>query len=304
MERSHVHARYHCTLYIMVFDFFPFYSTTVETLAKNNKETRQVCCMQMRYAFLPITLLVLTMVLIIFSFSNTKTAYGHITKNFGNIQVELGWSNEPPLVGELNNVIVQVNQTSGKNSQTPVINALGSMDISVKYGGVTKPLDFVPSEETEGMYNGQMIPTRVGSYSLVLNGTVQDQKINAEIPLDLVESKQKLNFPDSGGPSGGGGSGGIGDTSSSSVGNTAAVSNNIGPQLQGIVSQLANDIDSTKGSIDTLTKTNAGTQKTIQDFKATNDRLYMIGMAGVGAGVAGIIIAAVALSRKEVLKVS
>ncbi len=256
--------------------------------------------MQMRSAILSMTLIVVTIGLI-FSLFNTKTAYAHITKNFGNIQVEVGWSNEPPLVGELNNVIVQVNQTGGKNTQTPVINALGSMDIAVKYGGVTKPLDFVPSEETEGMYNGQMIPTRVGSYSLVLNGTIQEQKINAEVPLDLVESKQKLNFPDSGGPSGGGV--GIGDISASVANNTAA-SNNIGPQLQGIVSQLANDIDSTKGSIDTLTKTNTDTQKTIQDLKGTNDRLYMIGLVGVGAGVAGIVIAAVALSRKEVLKIS
>ena len=143
------------------------------------------------------------------------------------------------------------------------------------------------------MYNGQMIPTRPGTYRLVLNGTIQNQKINAETPLDLVESTQKLNFPDSGGSS----SGGIGATSSS------VASNNIGPQLQGIVSQLANDIDSTKGSIDTLTKTSANTQKTIQDLKGTNDRLYMIGLGGVGAGVAGIIIAATALSRRNVVEV-
>ncbi|HJT47624.1 MAG TPA: hypothetical protein VJ729_05525 [Nitrososphaeraceae archaeon] len=213
---------------------------------------------------------------------------------FGNIQVEVGWSNEPSLVGLLNNAIVQVNQTSGKNTQTPIINALANMDIAVKYGGVTKPLDFVPSEETEGMYNGQMIPTRPGTYSLVLNGTIQNQKINAEIPLDLVESTQKLNFPDSGGAS----SGGIG------VSNTAATSNNIGPQLQGIVSQLANDIDSTKGSIDKLTKTSANTQKTIQDLKGTNDRLYMIGLGGVGAGVAGIVIAAAAISRRNFPEIS
>src|ERR671938_1574447 len=248
--------------------------------------------MQIRAAFLTIVILVLT-VLLIFSFSNAKTAYAHITKNFGNIQVEVGWSNEPPLVGELNNAIVQVNQTGGKNTQTPIINALANMDIAVKYGGVTKPLDFVPSEETEGMYNGQMIPTRPGTYSLVLNGTIQNQKINTETPLDLVESTQKLNFPDSGGAS----SGEIG------VSNTAATSNNIGPLLQGIVSQLANDIDSTKANIDTLTKTSANTQKTIQDLKGTNDRLYMIGLGGVGAGVAGIIIAATALSRRNVLEV-
>jgi hypothetical protein len=144
------------------------------------------------------------------------------------------------------------------------------------------------------MYNGQMIPTRPGTYSLVLNGTIQNQKINAEIPLDLVESTQKLNFPDSGGAS----SGGIG------VSNTAATSNNIGPQLQGIVSQLANDIDLTKNSLDTLSKTNTNTQKAIQDLKRTNDRLYMIGTGAIGAGVAGIVVAAVALSRREVIKIS
>jgi hypothetical protein len=254
--------------------------------------------MQIKVAFLPVMLLMLTL-LLIFSFSNTKIAYAHITKMFGNIQVEVGWSNEPPLVGLLNNVIVQVNQTSGKNTQTPIINALASMDIAVKYGGVTKPLDFVPSEETEGLYNGQMIPTRPGTYGLVLNGTIQNQKINAEIPLDLVESTQKLNFPDAGGAS----SGGIGATSSD-VSNTAAVSNNIGPQLQGIVSQLANDIDSTKDSVDVLTKTNANTQKAIQDLKGTNDRLYMIALGGVGAGVAGIVIAAAALSRKQFIEIS
>jgi hypothetical protein len=149
-----------------------------------------------------------------------------------------------------------------------------------KYGGVTKPLDFVQSEQTEGLYNGQMIPTRVGSYSIVLNGTIQDQKITAEISLDLVESKQKLNFPDSGSSTGTGGGGGVDDTSA--VASSGAASNNIGPQLQGIVSQLANGIDSTKDS----------------------DRLYMIGMSGVGAGVAGIVIAAVALSHKEILKIS
>ena len=173
-----------------------------------------------------------------------------------------------------------------------------NMDIAVKYGGVTKPLDFVPSEQQEGLYNGQMIPTRPGTYSLVLNGTIQNQKINAEIPLDLVESTQKLNFPASGASS----SGGIGSTSAG-VSNTAAASNNIGPQLQGIVSQLANDIDSTKGSVDTLSKTNTDTQKAIQDLKATNDRLYMIALGGVGAGVAGIIIAATALSRRKVIEV-
>jgi hypothetical protein len=210
-------------------DFFLSSSTAIELVVKNNKEFSSCrYMMQIKIAFLPVALFVL-IALLIFSFSNVKIAYAHTTKKFGNILLEIGWSNEPPLVGELNNAIIQVNQTSGKNTQTPVINALANMDIEVKYGGVTKPLDFVPSEQTEGLYNGQLIPTRVGSYSLVLNGTIQNQKIiNAEIPLDLVESKQKLNFPDSGSSGGGGG---ITDTSAATTSTTvrAASNNNIRP---------------------------------------------------------------------------
>src|SRR5919206_4074670 len=120
--------------------------------------------MQIKVASLHLTLFIL-FALLFFSFSSIKLAYAHITKKYGNLSVEVGWSNEPALVGELNNAIVQVNQTSGKTT-TGVINALANMNILAKYGGVTKPLDFVPSEQTDGLYNGKMIPTRIGSYSL------------------------------------------------------------------------------------------------------------------------------------------
>jgi hypothetical protein len=250
--------------------------------------------MQVKIQFLPLILVILILVLV-FSFSTVKMAYAHLTKKFGNLSVTVGWSNEPALVGELNNAIVGVNQTSGK-TPTGIINALANMNILAKYGGVTKPLDFVPSEQTDGLYNGKMIPTRIGSYSLVMNGTIQGQRINAQIPLDEVQGKQQISFPDSGSSSGVGGSG--------DATGAASNSNNVGPQLQGILGQLSNDIDSTKNSIDTMAKNNADTQKSVQDLKNAADRSYMIGMAGIGAGVAGIVIAAVALSRKDILKVS
>jgi hypothetical protein len=44
-----------------------------------------------------------------------------------------------------------------------------------------------------------------------------------------------------------------------------------------------------------------GIQKSIADIKSSVDRSYMIAMVGIGAGVAGIVIAAVSLSRKQVL---
>jgi len=221
-----------------------------------------------------------------------KEVSAHIIKKFGNIQVQVGWNDEPPLTGQLNNVIVGVNQTSGK-TQTPIINALSDLNILVKYGGVTKTLDFLPSPTTDGLYLGQIIPTRIGSYYLVLNGTVQGQKISSQLPLDLVDSSQKLAFPDTGGSSGVNGAA-VG-------GSSTTTTNNIGPQLQGIVSQLANQIDSVKGITGAVAKSNAETLKSIQDVKNSADTSYMIGMVGIGAGVAGIIIAAIALSRRGVM---
>jgi hypothetical protein len=216
-------------------------------------------------------------------------ASAHITKKFGSIQLQVGWSDEPPLTGLLNNVIVDVNQTSGK-TQTPIINALANMNILVKYGGVTKSLDFLPSPTIDGMYLGKMIPSRVGSYNLVLNGTIQGQKISSQLPLDLVDSSQKLNFPDT--------VSGSGTDATVTGASGSANNNNIGPQLQSVVSQLANQIDSVKSVIGSVAKSNADTVKSIQDVKNAADRSYLIGMVGIGAGIAGIVIAAVSLSRK------
>jgi hypothetical protein len=230
------------------------------------------------------TMFAVLFLITVFVSSTQMPVYAHISETFGNFTVEAGWSNEPSLVGEINNAIVQVNKGTESNS-TPVRNALAEMYILVKYGGVTKTLDFEPSEQSAGLYEAKMIPTRLGSYSLVLNGTIQGQRIvNAEIPLDDVESKQKLSFPDSGDPSEG-------------TTNTPAIS--IGAEVERILSQLTNDIDATKGDIDILAKNNANMQKSFQNLKDAADRSYMIGITGMGIGVAGIVIAVVAFSRKS-----
>ncbi|MDQ6668594.1 MAG: hypothetical protein M3Y53_10275 [Thermoproteota archaeon] len=251
--------------------------------------------LQLSIRAFPVLIICFLIVLLVLSHSVLiKEASAHITKKFGNIQVEIGWSDEPPLTGQLNNVIVDVNQTGGK-TQTPIINALANMNILVKYGGVTKSLDFLPSPTTDGSYLGKIIPSRVGSYNVVLNGTIQGQKISSQIPLDLVESSQKLAFPDT--VTGSGTDATV--TGGSASATTSTNTNNIGPQLQRIVSQLANQIDSVKSVIGSVAKSNADTMKSVQDVKSAADRSYLIGMVGIGAGVAGIVIAAFSLSRKR-----
>src|SRR5215831_7076124 len=215
--------------------------------------------------------------------------YAHITKQVGNMKITVGWSDEPPLTGQVNNIIVAVNKTSAGGHESPVIDALADLDIKQKYGSITKSIDFIPSEQAEGLYESKTVPTRVGSYSLTMNGTIQGEKVsNIQIPLDLVESTQKISFP---------------DASTPSVVNsgTQSASNNIGPKLQTIISGMSNDVESSKADIQTLAKNMGGIQKSIADIKSSVDRSYMIAMVGIGAGVAGIIMAALSLSRKQIL---
>jgi hypothetical protein len=213
--------------------------------------------------------------------------YAHITKQFGNISLEVGWTEEPSLVGQLNSALIVVEKTVTGGNSSPVSNALSQLDIKEKYGGITKPIDFVPSEQTEGGYEAKIIPTRIGSYSLLLNGSIQNQNItNVEIPLDEVEGTQMFSFPDR-------------EISSISGSNSSGSNNDIGPKNEQILSQFSNEIDSIKGSIDKLNSNYANIQNSIQNIKNASDISFMIAMAGVGAGISGVIISLIVLSRSS-----
>lgn len=221
------------------------------------------------------SLSVLVLLMISISPLSIKPASAHISKVFGNYIVEVGWGNEPSYNGLMNEVQVTVKKGSGDNAK-PIINALDTMQISVKYGSVTKQLDFVPSDKENGQYVTELIPTRIGSYSLILKGNVEGQNIDTEIPLDDVESIDTLNFPQA-------------DSSSST--------SNIG-QVGSIINQLTSDIEEAKSSANSAAQSVANVGKSFQEVKDTTDRLYMISMAGIGIGVAGIVIAVFAISRK------
>lgn len=206
-----------------------------------------------------------------------KPASAHITRTFGNYIVEVGWNDEPVYTGLMNEIQVTIKKGSG-DSAKPVINALKDMQVSIKYGTVTKQLDFVPSQTEDGQYVSPVLPTRVGSYSLVLKGTVESQSIDSEIPLDDVESVSKLNFPESG-----------------SSGDNSA---NLG-QISSTLSQLTNDIEEAKKNSDAASQSVMDAAKSFQDVKNNNDKLYLISMTGIGIGIAGVVIAVIAITRNK-----
>jgi hypothetical protein len=227
---------------------------------------------------IPSVFLLLLATIVFVSPISVKPAEAHITKVFGNYLVQVGWDNEPVYTGLVNAAQVTIKKGSG-DSAKPVINALQNMQISVKYGGVSKPLDFLPSSTVDGQYNAPLIPTRVGTYSLVLKGTVEDQAIDTEIALDDVASVDTLNFP---------------STTGSSSDNSASVG-----QINSLANQLTNDVEEAKTSADAAAKSVSNVAQSFQQVQDTTDKLYLISMTGIGIGIAGIVIAVISINKNK-----
>src|SRR5918995_7123240 len=191
----------------------------------------------------------------------------HISSQYGNTTIQAGWDQEPPLVDKINDVVVGVTRESdlgnGSDRAIPVRNALTDMNIMVKYGGVTKSLDFVPSQEQEGWYESKILPTRIGSYNLAINGSIQNQLISDEVQIEDVENKQEISFPEP-------------DSGGSGSSNGATNTNLLSGQISNILGQITNDINNIREDIGTLAESNSNIQEEIQDVKGAADRSYMV----------------------------
>ncbi len=230
-----------------------------------------------------IVLYVSICVLVLLTFSsfplNLKPAAAHISKSFGNYIVELGWNNEPALTGQMNAAQLTVVKGSHVETGQPVINALANMTFLVQYGTITKSLNFLPSPTVNGQYLATLLPTQAGTYTVIMNGTIEDQQVNTEIPLDEVASVDTVSFPQTGGSTGS---------------NNAAINSQLGT----IINQLTNDITDAKNTVNSAAQNYETATKSIQDQKDALDRLYMVSMVGIGLGAAGIVIAVIAITRK------
>lgn len=199
-----------------------------------------------------------------------QISFAHISKTFGNTTIEAGWLSEPPLAGDLNSIVLQVS-SEASGEQTPVANALANLTLSVKSGTITKVLDFQPSPTTDGGYEGVILPTRVGPYSLVLQGDVKGQKVDSEFKIEDVESISIFSFPDS------------------SIDTTNT--NNINQQVQDGISKLSNDIQKSRDDLNKSQNEVLGIQQSVDRLQADSGISYLVLLTTLGISIAGIVLA-------------
>jgi hypothetical protein len=224
-------------------------------------------------------------------------AFAHETFSFGNLSITPGWEVEPPLINQLNSIEINITRNEAEGNSVGVRNAFSNLDASIKSGGLTKPLDFEPQEESAGLYRAIILPTQVGSYSIVLIGRIDSQTINSELRIEDVDDTAKLAFPllESEGSSAAPGGPGLEETSASQPGSSMMQVRS--QQLSPLLSDLTRQINSSTDTAIRAEKTSEKTRNALEHLEGSVERAYVFGFVSMGTGISGIIIGAFALTR-------
>ncbi|HEX9678273.1 hypothetical protein [Nitrososphaera sp.] len=212
--------------------------------------------------------------LLLFGF--LKPAFAHNKAEVGDLELVGGWGIEPPLIGQLNTIVIQVTTIS---DDKPVTNAFASASVVVKKGGVQKELALRPAEQA-GWYEAEIIPTQLGQYAVAFTGSINQQQVNTQIELEDVEDSKKLNFPEAGSDPGQG------------------IPEGFIEQMRAVLTDLTVQIEDANNSAQDANDVARNAAESASETRGAADRAFMVGIVGVGVGVAGIAIAAIALSRK------
>ena len=212
---------------------------------------------------------------------NTNSAVAHEEVVIGNISIVGGWLDEPPLVNQLNDIVMII--TNASNGE-PINNAIAQLEVTLQKGTESRPLEFQPAEEA-GTYTATILPTQTGQYALVMRGTLAGQAIDGQMQIEDVEDTARFNFPPAT-TAGGGGSGN-------------QIPQGLVEQLQVVIADLTAQVEEANVEAQNANNATRGIIESIEDLRISADRAYLFSLIGVGAGVAGIAIGAIAMSRRE-----
>ena len=129
---------------------------------------------------------------------NAQAAFAHESVTIGNYEFEIGWVDEPPIVGQQNAILVNVTNTRGGEAQP--VEDVSSLTVTVSYGGQSKTLTLQPQgEDTPGQFMAPILTTLPGQYTVTLGGKLDDTDINAEAEPEEVLPADTLQFPNTAG---------------------------------------------------------------------------------------------------------
>jgi hypothetical protein len=120
-------------------------------------------------------------------------ALAHEEIEVGPYLLEVGWLDEPPLVGIKNAVFLSI---VNQETEEPVED-IGALQVEISAGGVSRALTMRPlGEETPGQFAGDFIPTRRGVYEVKLTGKIEETDVDVSQEIEEVEDAASIQFPE------------------------------------------------------------------------------------------------------------
>ncbi len=120
------------------------------------------------------------------------TAWAHESVESGSFVFEIGWLQEPVVVGERNGLELFV---APKDAPEEGIADITTLQFTVEYGSASQSYDLVPAEDDPGHYSAAFIPTVEGQYTFHLTGTVNDESVDVSVDPEEVVAAGVLAFP-------------------------------------------------------------------------------------------------------------
>jgi hypothetical protein len=121
-------------------------------------------------------------------------ASAHTTVTNGPYNVEIGWLDEPPIVGQMNALVMNLSTSDGKS--TPVTDPTTGLTLTVSYGGQSKVLTLQPlGEDTPGQYIAPILPAIAGLYTVDVTGKLGTTDVKVEVQPEEVQAPDSVQFP-------------------------------------------------------------------------------------------------------------
>lgn len=197
----------------------------------------------------------------------TTNAYGHTEINIEDYVIDIGWGDEPPVVGFRNFIVMKVLQEKDDGEKLEVSDAFQNIKVFARSGGISKELDVIEDSES-GNYHAKIIPTQVGTIAIKLRGDISGTIVDIQVPIEDVESTAVLDFPPM--------------SSSSSEQDIASLKNAVN-SIQSTISEL---------------KLGTNVAEMSSNQTSSEDSLNF-GIIGMASGIAGTVLAIFCLLKRK-----
>ena len=124
-----------------------------------------------------------------------RPASAHQQVTVGEYELTVGWKVEPAVAGYVNGLDLGIQHHFSNGTTVWVVGVAGNLTAVLSTGPKNVPKALEPQAGRDGWYSFDVIPTRVGTYTVRLTGTLGTTPVDVTIHLDDVSPASDLAFP-------------------------------------------------------------------------------------------------------------